>query len=47
LKVDNDDTRSTGFVTKPQMEQALLAKLGDAMVLDIVEPFWFSEFHEV
>ena len=47
MQVDNDDTRSAGLDTKPQMEQALLAKLGDAMVIDIVEPFWFSEFHEV
>lgn len=47
LKVDSDDTRSTSLGTKPQMEQALLAKLDDAMVLEIVEPFWFSEFHEV
>ena len=47
LEVDNDDTRSTSLGTKPRMEQALLAKLDDAMVLEIVEPFWFSEFHEV
>ena len=39
--------RSGDLGTKPQMKQALLVKLGDAGVLDIVEPFWFSEFHEV
>lgn len=32
---------------KPEMEESLIQKLDDARVLDVVEPFWFSEFHEV
>jgi hypothetical protein len=33
--------------SKPKMEVSLESKLADAGVLEIVEPFWFSEFHEV
>jgi len=39
--------RATDLITKPPMERALLDKLVSTKVLDIVEPFWFSEFHEV
>jgi hypothetical protein len=32
---------------KPKMDDSLISKLVEARVLDDVEPFWFSEFHEV
>lgn len=39
--------RSSGTTSKPQMEDSLVSKLVDADVLEVVEPFWISEFHEV
>ena len=36
-----------GNVNKPKMDESLIRILVDAGVLDVVEPFWFSEFHEV
>lgn len=39
--------RTGGFLSKQEMEESLVRKLVDARVLDVVEPFWFSEFHEV
>jgi hypothetical protein len=42
----NGDSRA-GPSCKPEMNKWLAAKLSEAKVLDIVEPFWFTEFHEV
>jgi hypothetical protein len=39
--------RAGDNASKPAMEHSLVRKLVDARVLDVVEPFWFSEFCEV
>ena len=36
-----------GNTSKPKMHESLIHTLVDAGVIDVVEPFWFSEFHEV
>jgi hypothetical protein len=36
-----------GNTNKPKMDESLIHILDDAGVIDVVEPFWFSEFHEV
>jgi hypothetical protein len=38
----NDDT-----LQKPKMNESLICRLTEAQVLDVVEPFWVSDFHEV
>ena len=40
-------TTATGNMNKPKMDESLIRILVDAGVIDVVEPFWFSEFHEV
>lgn len=40
-------TTTTGNMNKPKMDESLIRILVDAGVIDVVEPFWFSEFHEV
>jgi hypothetical protein len=37
----------SGSTNKPKMHESLISILVDAGVIDVVEPFWFSEFHEV
>jgi hypothetical protein len=32
---------------KPRMNKSLICRLTEAHVLDVVEPFWVSDFHEV
>ena len=36
-----------GSTNKPKMHESLVHILVDAGVIDVIEPFWFSEFHEV
>jgi hypothetical protein len=38
---------SLGSINKPKMDETLIRILIEARVIDVVEPFWFSEFHEV
>lgn len=59
LSIDDDPQRwsssksiistspNNDILQKPKMNETLIRRLSEAQVLDVVEPFWISDFHEV
>jgi hypothetical protein len=45
--IEGDGVSLTNSKGKPNMSSWLTGKLTEATVLEIVEPFWSTEFHEV
>jgi hypothetical protein len=38
---------NSDILQKPRMNESLIRRLKEAQALDVVEPFWISDFHEV